>query len=313
MPAGVTARTINWDNINTTTDRVIMPKIVDNIFRSNPLQAKLYKKGTKLDGGAYITQPLIYGEGPGGFFTGSAVLDTSAAEILTSAVFEWKFAYASATMEWADELKNAGASAVAKIVMAKMQTMEKTIRNIMGQGIYSDGTDVASIVGLRAMVSGTGTTYGGISKTTNSWWRSQIDSTTTLATLSMLTMRNLLGLATEDTDTPDMGVTTQAIYDRVYSLFQPQQRFMDSATLKAGFQNILIEGRPLIVDSHCPTGYLFWLNTDYIDFVTHSAANFKRKPWVEPWNQEVRTTRILWAGNLTGSNCRYQAAHTALV
>lgn len=312
MPTGVTARTINWDNIDTTTDRAVMPKVVDNIFRSNPLQAKLYKKGTKLSGGAYITQSLLYGEGPGGFISDAAVIDTSNAEILTSAVFEWKFAFASATMSWGDEIRNNGAPAVAKLVVEKVNTMGKTIKNIMGQGVYSDGSDPMSIVGLRAMVTGTGVTYGGISKTSNSWWRSQVDSTTTLATLSMLKMRNLLGLATEDADTPDMGVTTQAIYDQVYSLFQPQQRFMDSATLKAGFQNILIEGRPLIVDSHCPTGYLYWLNTDYIDFVTHSMYNFKRKPWVEPYNQEVRTTRVLWAGNMTCSNCRFQAVHTAL-
>lgn len=307
VPANLT---INWDNVNTLTGRKFLPKLTDNIFRSNPTIMKLWKGGTKIDGGAFIVQPLIYGEGPGGSFEGMQPLDTSEAEQITAAVFNWKHYFASATIRRMDELKNSGEPAFMKLLSAKMQIMQKTMKNRLAIALFGDGLDPKEIGGLGALVTGTGTTYGGISRTTNAWWRAITDSTTT--TMSIPALRNMCGQLTEDSDTPDFIVTTQAIYDKYYLQLQPQQRFADASMAKGGFTSVLFEGRTLVVDSHCPTATLYMLNTDYIDLVSHSAENMRLEPWVKPYNQAGRTAFLFWAGNLTCSNSRFQGKFTAL-
>lgn len=307
--------TINWDNVNSFTERRMLPKTTDNIFRSNPLMMKLWKKGTKLDGGAYITQALMYAEGPGGAYEGLEPLDVSEAEQITAAVFNWKQYYASITIRRIDELKNRGKAAFGRILTTKMRTAEKTMRNLLGQGVYSDGsTNPKVITGLRAMVTEGAVQYGGIDKALNSWWESQIDSATNLAGLADLTeMRALMGRCTEGNDSPDLIPTTQLIYDKVYLFWPDLKRFGSSDMAKAGFRSVLFEGRPLVIDSHCPLGHMYFLNTDYIDLVSHEDENMRFEKFRQPYNQAGRTAFIFWTGNLTGSNCRYQGAFTALV
>lgn len=313
--AAPSSATINWDNVNSLTERRMLPKLTDQIFRSNALMQRLWSKGTKLDGGAFITQMLAYGEGPGGAFEGLEILDTSEAEQFTTAVFSWKHYYAAITIRRMDELKNRGGAAFARLLTAKMQVAEKTMQNLVGQGIYSDGTTNAKLItGLRAAVTDAtdAVTYGGINKATatNSWWQSKIDRTTTV--LSVPAMRTLAGLCTEDNETPDLVVTYQAQYDNYYNELQPAQRFADSDLARGGFKNILFEGRPVVVDSHCPTGLMYFLNTTYLDLVSHEDENMRFEPFRQPYNQAGRTAFIFWAGNLTCSNCRYQGVMNAL-
>lgn len=307
--AALTTSTISWNNVNTLTERIALPRITDQIFRSNVLTNKLYKNGTKLSGGAFIVQNLAYAEGPGGSFEGMEAHDVSERDQFAPAIFNWKHYYVSITVRRADELKNSGKAALGKLLMNKMKIAEKTMRNLLAQGIYSDGGSSKDITGLRAMVATTAV-YGNISKTTNAFWRSQVDSTTT--TLSINSMRTMMGQCTEDTDTPDLMVCPQAVYDIYYGLLQPQQRFASESMAKGGFTSIMFEGRPLAVDSHCPAGFLYFLNTDYIDFVSHEDENMRFEPFKRPFRQAGRSAFIYWFGNLTGSNCRFQGVMNAI-
>lgn len=308
MPANST--TISWNQVNSTTEKVSIPRVVDQIFKSNPILMRIWRKGTKKSGGSFIQQPLAYAEGPSGWFEGMQPLDVSEVDQITSAIYNWKHAYASITIRRDDELKNSGPHAFADLLENKTSIARKSMKNKLAQGLYSDGSNPLEMVGLQAMVTGSGTTYGNISKTTNSWWRSVVDSTTT--TLSIFAMRQLMGDLTEDDDTPDLLVTTQDIYDIYYSLLQPQQRFASAEMAKGGFRSILFEGRPVVVDSHCPASNFFFLNTDYIDLCSHRDENMRFEPFRRPFRQMGRSAFILWFGNLTGSNCRFQGRFTAL-
>lgn len=309
MP-GATDTTYKWNNVNSMTNRAAMPRVVDQIFRSNALMLRLKQNEEELDGGQFITQHISYAEGPGGSFEGMAPHDVSEVEQITDALFNWKHYYVSITIRRSDELKNRGKNALGKILTTKLKIAEKTMRNLMAQGIYSDGTDPLAISGLRAMVTGTGVTYGNISKTNNDWWRSQVDAATT--TLSIPAMRTLMGQCTEDSDTPNLIVTTQSIYDTYYNLLQPQQRFASESMAKGGFTSILFEGRPIVVDSHCPTGYMYFLNTDYITLVSHQEENMRFEPFKRPFRQAGRSAFIYWFGNLVSQSCRYQGVFTGI-
>lgn len=302
--------TWRWDQINSVTERAWSGTIADQIFKSNPSIKKLKANQKTWDGGTFITHGLAYAEGPGGAFEGMMPLDVDEVEQISAAIFHWKHYFVSITIRRSDELKNSGAAALASILNTKLQIARKSMLNHLAQGLFSDGSDPLGITGLRAMVTGSGTTYGNISKTTYDWWRSQIDSTTTKLTIRK--MRALMGLCTEDADTPNLLITTQAIYDEFYSLLEPQKRFASESMAKGGFTSILFEGRPLVVDSHCPAGYLYYLNTDYMKWNAHRREDMRFEPFRQPYRQAGRTAFIFWFGNLSGNNCRYQGAFTAL-
>ena len=108
--AGPFSTTVNWDQLNTLTNKKLIPPVADQIFRSNLTLETVKRTGMGVDGGAYIQRPLLYQEGPGGPYSGRQTLDTTEAEIVTGMIVDWKFYYASAAMLRQDILKNSGSS-----------------------------------------------------------------------------------------------------------------------------------------------------------------------------------------------------------
>lgn len=309
----VHSSTVDWDELNSLTERKFLPKITDNIFRSNALFTRMPRM--TVDGGTFISQPLLYAEGPGGTYSGTEALDAAETDQVTVANFAWKWYFASATIREQDELMNSGRQALAKLIRVQMQTMQKTMQNRLGQGLHSDASDPTTITGLRAMVTDD-VVYGGISKTNNSWWQSIVDNglATAPTVLSIPVMRTARGLVTEDNETTNMIITTQANYDLYYGMLQPQQRFADPGAARGGFTSLLFEGIPVVVDSHCPANFMYFLNTRYMSFISHSGLSMKLRPFMSPVNKpQMRTAYLRWGGNLTGSNCRYQAVLTSIV
>ncbi len=302
--------TVNWTQVNSFTERAFIPKVQDQIFRSNALFASVPKR--TLDGGLYISQPLMYGEGPGGPYSGVDPLDISEAEQFTVANFAWKFYYAAITYRQQDKLMNMGRHALANLISNRVDVGRMTMENQLGVGLHSDGSATPKhITGLRAAVTGTGTTYGQISKTTNTWWRSPLDTTTTTITLAVIRTRR--SSATENRIKPNMGLTTDFIFNIIWGLMEPQGRYVNTNVARAGFTTLGFEDMSLIVDSHTPDDYMYLLNTNYITLYSHSAENMRFRPFMEPVDRpQLRTAFLLWAGNLAVSNCRYQTVLTAI-
>lgn len=205
---------LTYGEISAITQKLYIPKLVDNIFDSNALWQRARKKWYRsTDGGTTIMEPLLYATtSNAGWYSGSETLDNTSNDQITSAEFNWKQLYASIAITRLDELKNAGKSQVVNFVQAKVQAAEKTMMDTIGTGMYSDGTtDTQSIVGTAMITAATGT-YGGIAKATYSWWQGQVDSTTTV--LSLQAMQSMFGDCSIDNDKPTVIMTTQDVYDK---------------------------------------------------------------------------------------------------
>lgn len=302
---------MTWDNVSAITQRKIMPKLVDNIFESNPLLLRLKEKSYEsVDGGTEIDQPLNYAQNSsGGWYSGSDTLSTTDSQIITAAAYQWKHLYENITILGTEEIKNSGDSAKIKLAKSKMEIAEKTMKDRLGTGLYSSGTDAKSIAGLRVIV-GTANTVGGISQTTYSWWQSQVDSSTT--TLGLNSMQNRFTACRIDNDKPTVIMTTDTLFDVYWGLLQPQQRFQDSKTANAGFDSLMFNSTPVINDSHCPSGYMYFLNEKYLHLYYHPSENMKFEPFQKPVNQNVRVAKIYWSGAFGSSNNRMHGAFTAL-
>ena len=100
-------------------------------------------------------------------------------------------------------------------------------------------------------------------------------STTSGVAGGVKAMTQMYGACTVDADAPDLIVTTQVIYDAYESALQANKRYEGQSTLgDAGFQSLRFKGASVVVDSHCPAGQMYFLNTNYLDFKTHSKRNF---------------------------------------
>lgn len=302
---------LTYDQISAITEKKFVPKMVDNIFDSNPLLQRLKEKSYEsIDGGTSIMQPLNYAQASNVEWVGpSDTYNTADNDVATAAEYQWKQIKGTITILGLDELKNSGDAAKLNHVKQKTQVVEKTIKDTLGTGLYSAGTNAKSIIGLRSIVD-TDSTVGGISQSSYSWWQAQVDSSTTVTTMAALqVIHNRCAIGN---DAPTVAMTTRAIYNFYYGLLQPQQRFTDSATGKGGFTSLMFNGIPMIVDSHCPASHLFMLNEKYLHLYYHPKENFKFEAFQKPINQNARVAHILWAGAFGSSNNRMHGLLSAL-
>jgi len=299
--------------LDAITQNKIIPKMYDNIFDSTPLLSKLMSSGSykSQNGGTQIEIPLSYAKGTGGWYQGADTLSTDDVEQITNSLYSWRSLYAAITILGEDELKNSGNMAILSLLAAKAEIAKKTLKDDLATGLYSDGTTAKSIVGLRDIVA-VDQTVGGISQSDNSWWQAQVDSTTTTLTISA--MNSLYQDCDLGGEQPNLGIATKANYNRYYNLLQPQQRFSDSSAgvAKGGFQSLMFNGIPLLSDVYAPANHLFFLNLDHLHLFYHPERNISATPWINPTDQELKTSRILWMGSLGSSNNRMHGKLSAL-
>lgn len=302
---------LTYDQISAITEKKFIPKLYDAVFDTDPLLARLKKKSyQKLDGGTSILVPLNYAmTSAAGSYSGAATLSTTDNDQITSAEYAWKQYYANMTISRRDELINSGDAQIVNFVKSKVQIAEKTLADLLADGIYSSGSTATDLVGLQSIVD-SANTVGGIPQSSYSWWQSQENSTTTTLTLSALqTMHTTLSINNEG---PTVIMATRANYNRFYALLQPQQRFTDSETAKAGFSNLMFNGVPFIAGSKVPTSHIFMLNEAYLHLWVHKDEDMRFEPWAKPVNQNVKCGKIFWMGAFGTSNARMQGKFTAV-
>lgn len=304
---------LSYDQLSAITQKKFIPKMADNIFDSNPLFRRAREKFLeKIDGGERIVVPLGYASTTAsGWYTGADTLSTTDNDQITAAEYLWKQLYVNISINRLDELKNSGDSQILSLVKSKVKMAEKTMADTIGTGLYNQGSDsdANAIVGLRDIVA-QNQTVGGISQSTYSWWQAQLDSSTTVLSISAL--QTLWNNCVVDSDMPSVAMTTRANLNRYYNLLQPQQRFTDSDTAKGGFQNLMFNGIPVIADSHCPSGHLFFLNEKYLHLFVHKDEDMRFEPFMKPINQNIKVAKIFSALAFGSSNNRLHGALTAI-
>jgi len=303
---------LTYDQISAITERKFIPKLIDNVFDSDPILQRAKKKGwyEKLDGGTTVIYPLNYAlTTAAGWYSGADTLSTTDNDVMTGAEYSWKQEYANITILRSDELKNSGDSQILNFVKQKTQIAEKTMIDIMGDGIYSSGTNAKSIVGLRSIVSQT-STIGGISQSTYSWWQSQLDSATT--TLTMAALQTMYQNLCINNDQPTVIMATRANYNRYYALLQPQQRFQDSESAKGGFSSLMFNGTPFIAGAKVPASHIFMLNEGYLHLGAHKDEDMRFEPFAKPINQNVKVAKVYWMGIFGSDNNRMHGKFSAV-
>lgn len=311
----------NLSEIITTTQRNRSGKVADNVSKGNAILFKLKEKGAwKPASGRTIVQELDYAEGNFGWYSGYEVLNITPPDVITAAEFNWKQAYASVSISGLEkDVQNTGKEQIINLLEARIKNAERTMKNQVTVGCYATGTGNGGkeIGGLQSIVADTPTsgTVGGIDRASYTFWRNQSYDATTDGGAAA-TAVNIQGYMNEvflrcsrGDDKPDLIVASRTYYKLFWSSMQSIQRVTESKMGSAGFQNLAFANNVPVVyedSTGIPTDHMYFLNTDYLQFRYAKGRLFEPMSEVRPVNQDAETHLILFAGNLTCSNCSLQ-------
>ncbi len=285
------------DVVSFTRDAV-RPDLVDGLFNSNPTFARMYnRQRVTMQGGDQIRQAFMYDKLPFAWYTGLGGFSTTTRETNTMMVFDWKQVAAEITLPGIDVFKNSGPHKIFDLVSNKLANAQMTLSDALGTELFNDGTDSTKIAGLRLATSNTGT-YGGIARGTGAIAdavEGNVDSTGGAITLPFI--NSLMGTASAGgAQKPDLLVSTQTLWDATWARVQPQQRYPNPTQqdiANVGFDVININGAALVADSHCPSGYLFGLNTRYMEFIVGEGKDFYIRGPFELQTQDGFTAQVV--------------------
>lgn len=324
------ATPIGSDVVTSIARRYILPEITDNVYNSNLLLFRLNSANKKIvRGGTQIEVPLMHSRlSAGGAYSGFDLLDVTPSDTIKNAAWDWKQYYVPVTVDGLTLIKTDSPEAVADFIRLYFQQAEMEMAELLGTGLWSDGsTDTKQIDGIEGAVDDSTVlgTYAGIARSTNTWWKSQYDGSTT--TLTLATMNTMFGNCSNGGRHPTVIVTSQTNYNRFWALNQADVQInvgmgaVDEQLAQAGFTNLLFNGVPLCVDSHVPTDgpsgsgsgqHIYFLNEDFIHFAVSPRADFYLEDFQTPIQQDAMVAKLFWAGNLIINNCQLQGKMSAL-
>lgn len=173
-------------------------------------------------------------------------------------------------------------------VESKLVNSAGKMAKLLGTDLFLDGQGTQSTpVQLDGMLAGLddGTaypTYAGITRSDIATGANQginaYKATPTGGLLSLASVQTAYGSAWFGNEHVDLIVTDQPTWDIFWNKIQPQQRFMDESSdvAKIGYEAFKYNGATVVVDQYNLAGYMWLLNTKYIQFwiSTHPKYQF---------------------------------------
>lgn len=324
----------NGDLIAGTFERVLRKMPTDAIFENLVLFRKLADKDQiKRRGGLKLLEPVRYAKSTAvGSYSGNDTLDITPQEHLTHFEFDWKQYFGSVQFDNRTVILNdAGEAQILDIVKERFEAAKLSLGDKMNSDMFLDGTGNGSkdITGLAAAVDSSGT-YGGISRTTNTWARSTETSVSGVLALSgstgMRRINNDVSLG-QGMLQPDLILTTQILFEAYEALMDANMRYstQDDKSPAIGGQSLRFKAAQMFWDSYCQSQTMYFLNTRFLSLVVHpqrdgslnegeegNSADFRMGDKRIPTNQDSWVQLFFWMGNLVCRSPRNQGKLTSV-
>jgi hypothetical protein len=103
---------------------------------------------------------------------------------------------------------------------------------------------------------------------------------------------------------PEMLISDQTSLEAYEATIIPAERITDTRMADLGIRNLKFKDTPWTWSPQATSGVIYALHSDAIEFVVNSDTDFLVKPFVEPANQDARTSKTLVACALITGNRR---------
>jgi hypothetical protein len=333
------------DELTTHTREHIVPGVVDNNFKNDPLLA--YLKANQIErfsGGRKIQENFIYGNLSGGAYALGDTFETLARQTDTGATFDPKHYQVNVTLfKEQIQVYNKGPEAVFSIVDSKMVNAALTMSAILAIAVYNEGQSAARALHINGLAeilndavvnSWTGALYatygtlprgGTIGAAMNSRMTAPAANVAGPITYKILEEAyNSLVIGAEHAD---LIVTTNLGMSYIKEKFQPQWR-VETQDPKIGFNSLVFNGARIIQSQYAPGTQgvndavlgnylaaagetLFLLNTKYFRFwVTDDPEfGFGFSGFKPAQNNSMVAGQYFYAGNITCQAPRLSRHH----
>lgn len=310
---------MSFDNIvGTTLERYFTSgKAADNIFARTAV-LDFMKRRAKIDvqGGRNAVHPVM-GARNSTFqnYSGYDTLTPAVDEIIDTATYQWKQSAIYVPISGLEEAKNSGDKAVINLLKAKTTNAETTAAEVFEEMFFlADGAgtgtapttytaDAKEWAGLALFTDNTSTDVGGIDGTTETWWQSS--NTGSVGVLTLQDLRNKYNSVSYGSDKCDFEVTTQVLYEKYEDLLQNQQRFTDSGTAKAGFDNLMHKAGVVVWSDYTPSGEWYFLNSRHVKLTVLDGKWMKFNGFIQPYDKDAKYGMILNYGTFATDGRRY--------
>lgn len=299
----------DYGRLTSITRGKVLPSIIDQIGDAHPLFDRLMKKAKLLTQGTQIEQAVKYRHNSqGGSYAGLDPLDTAQETTRTKAVWQWKQIYQPIVISNIELAKNGGSDAeIANLMEVEMEEAKESLTDKFCTQLFGDGTgnDSKDIDGLVAAVDDSTNvdTYGGITRSTYTWFKANY--TASVGSLYLSDLATMFDSCSNGQDQPTLLVTTKTVLSIYEALLQSQIRFDSGAKLDGGMKGASFRGVPMIADEYCTAGYMYFLNEDKFRMfvLAHPKFPTDKKGFAvsemrEPTNQDGEVGFIFWYGNL---------------
>jgi hypothetical protein len=215
-------------DINAFTNRYIVPRTTDVIYKDSPLFTRMInKQKVRFEGGTSITRPIVYAKLNGGAYAKGDTFNV--AYVQTDAAFSvnMKFDYVNVTLFGTDDVLNRGREAAFSLVETKMANASMRMAEILALQMYADGSSSAADVTSSSGVLSTNTSFDGLlawvdDGNSSSTYATNTDITRSFASIGGLTRTDLFVTAPNFTgsSTPAGGVAGANSYtERAFTNF----------------------------------------------------------------------------------------------
>lgn len=303
--------------LETTLINYASKQFNDNVFEGlKAFKILMAKPGFKQleDGGSLIIIPLDLVANPTPTWMGEwDQFPTVNKDTSLPGQWKWKQMGGSIDISYAELAQNSGEYQVLNLAAHKVDNLKNAMLSTWSTSLFSDGSNFGGreIDGLQAIVSTSNPSignYGGIDRTVYPNWQANVDSTTSV--LNPTDMEHQYNACSHNIQSPDLIISTQTLYEKYIDLNRDALRFNSNDVANLGFDNVGYKGAIVIWDKLCPTGDMFFLNSQQLRLVVHRDFDFRVHEARTPVRQLAVTQPVSWYGNLVALQCRMQGSLT---
>lgn len=298
-----TLATVLHSTITRSRKKLIMASIKSNAFMA---WAFANDRVEFEDGGKDITNPLTVGRNPNvSSYEYYGTLPITQTSEFTTVSYGWSRVAGTVIISDQEQDENSGAQQIFKLLKAKMDVLEESIKEKFSSYLYGagGGTDPYGLAALIPDDPTTGT-LGGINRATEAQWRtSSYDFAGGLNETNIEeAYDDVLMDLTLKGDKPTIILAGRNHYRMYRAAVRDKVTIPLSELGKGkgmvdlGFNGIAHQTVPIIYDEDCPVDRAYFINDKYLRLHMLRAVNMKVKELVAPWNIDAVGRRIVWQG-----------------
>lgn len=297
-------------------------KLIMASIKSNALMAFAFasQRVEIENGGRNITNPLTVGRNPNvTSFSYYDQLPTAQTDEFATVEYFWSRVGGTVIISNQEEDENTGEAAIFKLMKAKMEVLEESIKEKFSSYLYGAGAG-KDPYGLEALVPDdpTSGTIGGISRVNETQWRtSSYDfgaGGITSANIEEAFDDVLMDLTLKG-EKPDLILAGRDIYRKYRAAVRDKlvisltEINTGKSMVDLGFSGIGHDKIPIVYDEDCAINKVYFINSKYLRLHMLKGVNMKTKELAAPWTTDGTGRRVIWQGQF----CLWKAYRTHAV